>query len=404
MTKEVIELKEKRAEAIEAMNEIIGLCKTEKRVKTEDEVKSFNKSESDIADLDSRIIEAEKMERLNKSIKPKKVETPEQKSARKYDGKKAMNSLRAGTPQTGLEAELSQEGAREYGNALETNPRALYIPDFMFDKNVRADFAYSSATNDYDTNNLGLDINVAPSLYGKLGSTVYNGLKNKTILNFENGNSAAFAAEGASVAESTPTRTTDSLEPRRVGGKKGFSNELLSVSNFFNQQLADMVASVDRAISVEVLAKAVAANPRTGYADGDVGATITWGEMTALGDALENDDFTKEAYVMSKSIYANFLSVAKDSGSGQFIVDGQGISGLPAYGTTQLPIHNTTNYDLIYGDWARTFVGFFGNAMEVLIDPYTDSASGVTNIVFNRIADVAVNPAGFESYRNVISA
>ena len=402
MNKEVIELKQKRAEAIESMNTIVELCKTEKRVKSEDEQKAFDKADKAIAKLDAQIVEEERMEALNKTIKPKNVVTPEEKAARRYDGAKAMEHLRAHKEQTGLEAELHQEGRAQFGRAMATDPNAMYIPDFMYDKEARADFAYASATNDYDTDNLGLDIIVSPSLYSQLGSTVYRGLTAKTILNFEDGNSASFPGEGTTVVESTPTRTTDGLDPRRVGGKKGFSNELLSVSNFFPQQLADMVASIDRAISADVISKANLANINAAREAADVAAAIDWGDVTALGQDLENDNFLREAYVMSKQVYSNNLSIVKDSGSGQFLIDGQGILGIPAYGTTQLPIHDTNKYDMIYGDWSRSFVGFFGNAMEVLMDPYTDGATGVTNVIFNRIADTAVNPAAFESYRNIL--
>lgn len=401
MNKVVVELKEKRTLAIEAINVIAELCKTEKRVKSEDEQTEFDGLFSSVEALDKQIEEEEKLERINKSIKPKKVISPEDKVVRDYDGIKALNHLRANKPQTGLEAELSQEAQDQFSRALEPNPLALYIPDFMIDKNIRADFAYASATNDYDTNNLGLDIIVSPSLYGQLGTTVMNGLKNKTILNFEDGNSSAFVSEGTTLTESTPTRTTDNLEPRRVGGKKGFSNELLSVSNFFNQQLADMVASIDRAISADVLSKAVLANINTDFQASDAKAALTWSALADMGKELEIDSFLREAYVMSRPVYARNLSIAKDAGSGQFLINEQGILGLPAFGTTQLAVHDTDKYDIIYGDWSRTFVGFFGNAMEVLIDPYTDGATGVTNILFNRIADVAINPAGFESYRNV---
>ena len=402
MNKEVIELKQKRAEAIEAMNTIVELCKTKKRVKSEDEQKAFDASDKAIEGFDKQIVEAERMERLNKDIKPKKVVAPEEKAKRRYNGKKAMDDLRAHRQQTGLEAELDQEAKSQFGRALATDPNAMYIPDFMFDKQARADYAYASATNDYDTDNLGLDIIVSPSLYSQLGSTVYRGLTAKTILNFEDGNTSTFPGEGTTVAESTPTRTTDGLDPRRVGGKKGFSNELLSVSNFFNQQLADMVSSIDRAISLDLIGKANVANINAAREAADAAAAIDWGDVTALGQDLENDNFLREAYVMSKQVYSNNLSIVKDSGSGQFLIDGQGILGIPAFGTTQLPIHDTNKYDMIYGDWSRSFVGFFGNAMEVLIDPYTDGAVGVTNVIFNRIADTAVNPAAFESYRNIL--
>ena len=395
MNKEIIDLKSERAEAIEKMNGFVDVCKEEKRVKTEEEQDSFDALNDRVLAIDEEVQELERMEILNKSIKPNKVVKEEEKVAKRYSITKAIEGF-SNNKLDGVEKELHDEAARTFGSS-----NGLLIPDFLLQK--RADYTYAGQTTDYDSIVTDLDILASPSLYSQLGATVWSGLKAKTTLNFSDGHDAAFVTEGTTLTESTPTRATAVLDPRRVGGKKGFSNELLSVSKVMSSEISDMIMSIDRAISTEVLSQAVLANIEASHEAADAGAALTWASLMAIGSGLESDNFRNPHYVMSKSIFANAKTIAKDSGSGQFLVDQNAVDGIASFGTTQLPIHDTTKYDVVYGDFSRAYVGFFGDALELLIDPYTDGATGVTNIIFNRLADVVVNPAAFESYRNVIA-
>ena len=397
MNKEIIELKEQRTEAIEGLNAIVGACKEEKRSKSEEEVTQFAELEARIEEIDAQIEEAEKLERLNESIVKKQPMKEEKKVAQRYNIAKAIKEQGRGGNLTGLEKEMHDEAKRTFGHS-----EGLLVPDFLWQKEARADYSYSGqAATDVATDIAGLDVLATQPLYERLGCTVYRGLSNKTILNFSDGHVAAAPGEGVTVAESTPTRASATLDPVRYGGKKGFTNELLSTSSVMNVEFADMVEALDRAISTSVISAANLANINSAREAADTAAALTWADAIAIQADLESDNFRSEGYVMSKPLYHNAQGIAKDSGSGRFVVEMGMIEGVPAFGTTQLPIHDTNKYDFIYGDWARAYIGLFGNATELLVDPYTDSAIGVTNIVFSRLADTAVNPSAFQSYRNV---
>ena len=398
MNKEILELKQKREVAIEAMNEMVALTKTEKRAKSEEETTEFARLNTEVDEIDASIAEEEKLERLNKTIKPKEVMKEEEKIAQRFDISRAIAGFKSGNLD-GLEKEMHDEVKSSFERAGGTS-NGLLIPDFLW-KEKRADYTYAGQTTDYSTKVAGLDVTASPSLYGKLGVTIWNGLKSKVNLNFSDGHDAAFVAEGVTVPETTPVRTVDSLDPRRVGGHKGFSNELLSVSEVMATEFADMITSIDRALSVEVLNKAVAANVLAGFGTADTAANLSYQNAMNMLAGLETETFRSEAFVASKPVYHNAQGIEKVSNSGRFIIEGKAIDGIRTYGTTQLPIHDTNKYDLIYGDFSKSYIGFFGGATEMLIDPYTDAKLGVTNIVFNRLADVALNPAGFSSIRNI---
>ena len=63
-------------------------------------------------------------------------------------------------------------------------------------------------------------------------------------------------------------------------------------------------------------------------------------------------------------------------------------------------IHDTNKYDIIFGDWSRAYLGFYGNALEVLYNPFAYYDTGVINLTFNRLADYSFNPYTFKAIRN----
>ena len=272
----------------------------------------------------------------------------------------------------------------------------------------RTNVLYSNHTTDYDSLIQGLDINTSIPLFEKLGATVLRGLKSKLTLNFSDGHDSAFIAEAGNAVESSPTRATAVLDPRRVGGQKIFSNEFLSVSKLMDQEFADMLESVDRALSKEMLAQAVAANVNAAFETGDTAAFLTYANAVNIQSGLEIDDFKRPAYVMSAQVFHYAQGNEKVSGSGTYIVDQNidrnihtsGIGGQAAFGTTDLPLHDSTKYDIIWGDWSRAFIGMY-EGLEILVDPYTGGTAGLTKFIFTRMADTVVNPAGFQSYRNI---
>jgi HK97 family phage major capsid protein len=402
MNKETINLKEARNAAIESMEAIRSLCVTEEREKTEDEGEKFDGFEDAIHAIDEKIAEAERMEILTKSKAVKQeTSTPEEKAERKFDGGKFFREVASGRGTTGLEKEMEEEGRKSWGN--KANDAASYIPEFLVPtahSQKRTNVLLSNHTTDFNSVVDGLDVNTSIPLYEQLGATIYRGLTDKLTLNFSTGHDAAFPGETTTVAESSPTRTTGVLEPLRVGGFKMFSNEFLHVAQFMPQEIADMSMSVDRAINLQLMTQVKGANIASGHGVADSSEAMTYLLMTKLQAGLEIDDFRNISYVMSAQLLAEAKGVEKISGSGNFIIDPNGgLAGYPAVGTTDLPLHNSSSYDVIWGDWSRAYVSL-GSGIEILVDPYTYSHTGTTRFVFNRIADTTFNALGFQSMIN----
>lgn len=397
MNKEVIELKQERSDTIAQMNDILVICKEEKRARTEEEDTSFDNADDKVRNLDEQIQEAERMETLNRSIKPvKEVKNMEEnKNKETFDLARAIGGLMNNNLGE-FDSAMQAEGIREFGASVKSN--AIVIPD----KHFRTNVLVSNHASDINTTVTGgLDVIAQPALYQKLGCTVWNGLKGNVVLNFSDGHDAAFAVESANIAESSPVRATDTMTAKRVGGQKIFSQEMIASSEVMASEFVDMIASIDRAISAQVIEQAAAASPFAANESGDTSEVLTYALATGIMAGMEDSNFPNPSYVMSKPLYHKSETLTTDSGSGRWIVERGNLNGYNVIGTTYLPLHDTDQYDVVFGDWSRAYIGFFGGGVELLVDPYSGATAGTVKIVFSRLADTSVNPAAFASYRNI---
>ena len=75
--------------------------------------------------------------------------------------------------------------------------------------------------------------------------------------------------------------------------------------------------------------------------------------------------------------------------------DANTLNGYNIFGTNQMPSNLTKGstsgscHALIFGNFADVMIGFF-SAVDVLVDPYTASSSGITRLVFIQDMDIIV--------------
>ena len=70
-------------------------------------------------------------------------------------------------------------------------------------------------------------------------------------------------------------------------------------------------------------------------------------------------------------------------------MQGMLINGYPAYFTNGCTRSAGVSGDFIYGDFSRLFIGMFGG-LDILVDPYTQAASGSNRLVLNNYMDFGV--------------
>lgn len=111
--------------------------------------------------------------------------------------------------------------------------------------------------------------------------------------------------------------------------------------------------------------------------------------------ASANIDVSTCCFVMTERTKAKLAAQPKDPGSGRFLVEGSNATGFYLEG---YPIHTTGDIEdgkIGFGDWSYQPAGFFG-PIYILVDPYTDAASGLVNFVINtEVGTATLRPEAF---------
>lgn len=234
------------------------------------------------------------------------------------------------------------------------------------------------------------------------GATVLSGLVGD--VSFPRHDTAAtiyYVSEGVDVTESTQAIGQVLMQPKTAGVLNEYSRKLLiqssiDVENFVRN---DQAAVLARGVDGGALAGSGTAGQPTGVLNQSGVGTSTigsgspanvWADVVNLWTdvATANADQGSLGYISAVNVAAYLKTAKKDAGSGDYVYAGGQIDGYPVYVTNQ-----QTTSKIVYGNWAELLIGIWGG-LDVLVDPYTKSASGGVRIVSFISYDVAVRHAG----------
>jgi HK97 family phage major capsid protein len=389
------ELKQQIADKTKRVNDLNTLVNTEKRVKTEAERTDFDNSLTEISQFGNEIKDIERIEKLR--IDAPVIITGEQKAKnRVYNPVKAINEFNRGL--TGLEKEVHDECSRSYTN-LGKRAEGLLIPNELIYK--RTD-TISNSEGLYFEQAQGLDIIQTPSLIETLGLTQYPNMTGVVKLNFAQGLTADKVAEGAGLSDKNLSKTTDSLTPERVGYISPMSEEALSVTSIFASSLLDADLAIKAALVKEIITNILTTTgcTLTGFASNATAIALTAVNAGKLRSAVLAPSFQKPAFVMGSELYSFLQNMSGATAYQTFIQDSK-INGYSAIDIMNLLVANASGVtSAIFGDWSRGYVGFWGSAMEVLLNPYTYDSTGIVRVRFSRLADTSFNPYAFKTIQN----
>jgi len=417
--KKLNDLLVERTEKIRQMDAILNKATGENRKRTEQESNEWKAASERVNELNAEIEVLERQAELNRTIAGQApLDKEEKKAVKRYDFVKAVTEARSGIL-TGLEKEMHDEAAKEL-RGVSGAIGNLFLPQMFVNRSYLSRDERSKRANEETkttgassgwiptfTEDADMGLVVASPLYRDLGVTVYENLMSgKLEIPFSQGNSASSPNEQSAATQSVPTKTKGTLTAGRIQGWQNFTQESLSEQSVLPSILADMIGAIDRKVGSMVALDAVAVNVMSGFATSDTAAAITYAGLLAQISALTSDMFVNEKFLLSKDLFYFLASKVKESGTADYIVNflqgnNQGrIGGIQAFGTSFLPLHDSTKYDAIYGDWKQAYVGFWGG-VQLLIDPYTGSDSGYVKITFARMGAVDSNPYAFAAKRNI---
>jgi HK97 family phage major capsid protein/HK97 family phage prohead protease len=337
------------------------------------------------------------------------------KEVRNYSFMKAVRGLVNGSGLNGLELEVSDEIARRSGKEA----RGFYAPD-TFWGGRRDLIAGTDADGGFlvGTDHRGdqfIEALRARLVFSDLGTRFLSGLKGDVAIpKMTAAATAAFVAENNAVAEQNQTFGQLTLSPKSLGAFTDMSRLLMiqsdpSVEAIIRDDLLNAIAQKIEQVAI----KGGATNEPTGILEttgigsvaiGTNGGAATWASVVDLVKEVEADNAALNAgsmaYLTNSKVKSHLAQTAKVSSTDSVQILNDPWSSLYGYNmavTNNVPSNLTKGSGtdlsaLIMGDFSQLIIGMFSSA-DVLVDPYTNSATGAVRVRVMQEMDLGIRNA-----------
>jgi len=264
----------------------------------------------------------------------------------------------------------------------------------------------------------------------QLGATVLSGLVGDVAIPKQTGGATGYwLAEGADITESQQAIGQVAMSPKTVGALTELTRKLLQQSsmdmeNFVRSDLATVLAL---AMDSAAINGAGSSNEPTGVLNQSGVGLVAMGTNGAAPDfasiinletevAIDNADIGTMAYLTNAKVRGKMKATPKVSGYPTYLWEngnavGEGnLNGYRAMASNQVPsdLDKGTSYGvcsaMILGVWSQLLIGLWGG-LDILVDPYTKSASGGLRVTALQDVDIAVrHPESFAVVKDYLTA
>ena len=256
------------------------------------------------------------------------------------------------------------------------------------------------------------------------GATMLTDLNGNIAIPRQTGGATGYwVAENGEVTGSAPTFDQVAMTPKTVGALVEYSRQFLLQSSIDAEVMVRTDIMLQLAIALDLAALNGAGSggvPRGvlqtagigAVAGGTNGAAPTWAHIVKLETevAADNALIGTLAYITNTKVRGKLKETEKFAGGGREIwgEGNQPLNGYPAIVSNQVPSNLTKGSGsnlsaIIFGNWADVIIGMWGG-LDILLDPYTGSASGKKRIVAHQSVDVAVrHPQSFAAMVDAIT-
>jgi HK97 family phage prohead protease/HK97 family phage major capsid protein len=427
------EMKALRSAHLAELKAVTDGLTTEARTATEAEDLRLDDLNAKISDLDAKIARAEATEEnLRRAAAnaygaaPSTSQVKEEINlARRYSLSKAIHQATRGGLD-GIEAEMSQEGAEALRAAGKPAEGRLQIPGFI---HARAT-STTGGTNLPGAGSSGLLEGLIPNpVIERMGAQRLTGVTGDIIL-----------PTLASDLTNTATETGAVTSGGAIAARKLVANRIASRVDISSALIAQMNESVDRVVASQ-FQKATAAKIDKLFLQ-DIIANVTFQKRrdtaAATVPGLSPEDaanlhgvvgdngasMTAPGYISSHGVLAYAKHTPTVSGGGIATMINDRVLGHLAMGTGEAApaLITDASYDtaaevyavagavtnlnneaalvpIVFADFADVYVAYWGGgALDLIVDPYTNGADGITRMIVNAYADAKVAHLGAASW------
>jgi HK97 family phage major capsid protein/HK97 family phage prohead protease len=356
-----------------------------------------------------------------------------EKEQQSYSMSRAILSLAdtTGRSRNGLEWEISDEIAKRTGRT----PQGLYMPLSMQHRaSVTGNIVGTSSLGGaaVQTSLLSLiEILRNRLIASQAGVTVLSGLTDSISFPRQiTANTFTWTGENPTAANSLTALTLDNvtMSPKTGMASTAFSRRALAqtspdVQNMVTNDLMRICAiGVDSAVFNGL----GSANQPTGIRAtssignrtlGSAGAALSWADLVGLETdvAVANADGGTLAYVTNAKVRGKLKQTLKTTTAGSsFLWEGGNdpgtINGYRAFASQQIPSNLTQGTSgticssIIFGDFAQAILGLWGDAVDLIVDPYSSKNQNMIEVTAVLMCDVAVrHPEAFSKSDAVLT-
>ena len=267
----------------------------------------------------------------------------------------------------------------------------------------------------------------------KMGANTLPGLRGDVAIPRQaTASSGYYVSEDESVTASDPSTGQVTGSPKTHGFRTSLSRKSLLQSSIDMENFvkADHASGHGLAIDLACINGSGVGNEPLGIlgtsgigdvAGGENGLAPAWSHIVDLWAAVatDNADIGSLGFLTNTVVIKKLMTTVKVASTDSVMIvndfnDMEGftrLAGSKCGVSNQVPsgLDKGTSTDvcsaIIYGNWADLYVGIWGNGIDVIVDPYTDSAKGQLNITTLLDYDVLIRHAeSFAAMQDALTA
>lgn len=393
-TRDLSEEEEKRCDELLAQSEALSV-EIEKRQKQ-------SKRSERIADLQKRT--AEPVGSTPRGPEPTERADITDDPEKRYSLLRAINLRVSGLPLDGFEAEVSQEIEKRTGKS----PSGFYLPTNLQVETRDLTTTTGAGAIGTTTATTMIELLRNKMVTQQLGARVMSGMVGNFEIPKQTGTAQTYwVTEGSSPTKSNATVGQVELTPNTVGTFTDLTRRLIKQSSFDAENFArdDLMRVMALGLDLAALnGSGSGAEPEGVLQNSNVptvaiganGGAPTFSKIVEMETvvATKNADQNALAYLTTASARGKCKTTEKATNTAKFLWDDHNLlNGYPAHVTNQLPADLTKGTSsgvcssMIFGDWSQLVFALW-SAVDILVDPYTNSTAGTVRIVALQDADI----------------
>lgn len=260
----------------------------------------------------------------------------------------------------------------------------------------------------------------------QLGARILTGLQGNVLFPRQlAANSFTWEGENPSTAKTLTAATLESftMSPKTGMAGTAYSKQFLAQSSFGVEQFVreDLAQITALGIDSAAINGSGSSNQPTGVMNisgvetevmGTNGGNLAWANLVSYEtkQATNNADKGRLAFLTTPGVRGKLKTTLKNTVTGSEYLWGAGgqLNGYDAFASNQVPSNltkgtsTTVCHGVVFGNWNELLIGFWGDALDVTVDPYYYADQGMVRVITMAMIDVnARHPKSFVVTKDV---